>query len=234
MKAFCEAVAITLFLVLASIPIADAQQTLPPVTVTANACGYGVTCVYPGGGVGDLIPTPAYVPPLVGGIPTKEVGRLVATCKSLREYAQRNGCNTSDPPSAPLYPSPTRGNWVSNGCGDGSLKVEILRRIATLAVPGFAGDLTNPLPGVSFASPCASHDSCYYHNAKGACDDAFASRVTASCQAPAPGSGTCAKLAWAYTEAVKLGGGGAYNADQLAATCARISADLRRGNCVVS
>lgn len=237
MRKFCEAVGMALLLVLVSVPIADAQQTLPPVNVTANACGYGITCIYPGGGLGDfLIPIAGYKPPMVPGVPKDAPIPLLATCKSLRDYANTFGCNTNDPPPAPLYPSPTRGNWVSNGCGDGSAGMDDARSAAQL-VPGFTGDFTTPFKGVSFATSCSKHDSCYYHGNKIACDNALFSNLAHDCTTQASGVtyGACIALAAAYRLAVSgKHGQDAYNSDQFDWQCAKISSDLRRGNCVAS
>ncbi len=214
--------------------IANGQTTLPGVNVVANPCSLPATCVYASGFDTFLIPPPPAFPPYVASI-DPSVESLVATCKSLRDQARRLGCNLDDTPPAPGFPSPTQGAWVSNGCGDGSITTNILIGLLGSEIDGYTGDPTNPLPGVSFKSPCAGHDQCYHmSSSKTVCDNVFAHALDNACHEHASDTvfAQCLAFAGAYATAVKQHGQDPYNDDQRIMKCAKINSDLDHGNCV--
>lgn len=230
MKSFSGVAASAFSLALSAAPIALGQQTLPRINVTANPCSYGVTCIYPGGMDAFLVPMQPILPPQADSIPV-EGDQLVATCKSMRDRARQMSCDVNNPPPAPGFPSPTQHQWYSNGCGDGSWKSEIGRYIAGYDVPGYTGDLTNPLPGVSFASACAYHDQCYYLFAKFSCDNVFGRKLNDICNTAGPRAVSCFTLRERYVKAVENYGQHAYDSDHLDMECAKISKTLSDGDC---
>lgn len=232
MKSFVTATIAAFLLAISSMSIADPPpQDLPGFTVTANPCSYGVTCIF-GPGMGTfLMEIPAYLPPAYDSIPMED-NSLIATCKSMRDRARQMGCDVNNPPSAPRFPSPTQGQWYSNGCGDGSWKSEIGRYIAGYDVPGYTGDLTNPLPGVSFASACAYHDQCYYLFAKFPCDNGFGRKLNEICNTAGPCTVSCFTLRDRYVKAVENYGQHAYDSDHQDMECAKISKTLSDGDCM--
>jgi hypothetical protein len=231
MKSFSVVAFATFLLALSALPVANAQTTLPPVNVTANYCDYAANCTFASGFSAFMVPIGPAFPPNVDSIGLDDEP-LVATCKSLRDRANQLSCNTNNPPPAPFFPSPTQGAWASNGCGDGSWKSEIGRYIVGYDVPGYTGDLTNPLPGVSFAPACSYHDQCYYLWAKGTCDDGFAKRLFDICNVTGPRAPACFTLRDRYVKAVENFGQGAYDTDHRNMECAKISKKLRDGDCV--
>lgn len=228
MKSFFAAAAVSFLLSLSSAASADDPITLPTIPVVGNPCGYAFTCVYGRGMSAFLVPIPAPPSPL---IPIASVSpedySLIATCQSLRDRARQTGCNTNDPPPAPYFPSPTRGQWVSNGCGSGSWSQKFGQFIGYIGVDGFTGDLDEPLAGFSFASACAGHDSCYYTGYKSGCDLRFGAALADVC-------GTikaCLDIAADYQSAVLLAGQSAYDNDHRDMECAKIAKTLRDGDC---
>lgn len=231
MKSFSVVALATFLLALSALPVANAQTTLPPVNVTANYCDYATSCTFASGFSAFLVPMGPAFPPNVTSIGLDD-DPLVATCKSLRDRANQLGCNTNNPPPAPFFPSPTQGAWVSNGCGDGSWKSEIGRYIVGYDVPGYTGNLTNPLPGVSFAPACTDHDQCYYLWAKRDCDNKFADKLMNICNAAGPRAPACFTLRGRYVKAVEDFGQHAYDSDHRDMECAKISGKLGNGDCV--
>lgn len=226
MKPFSVTAFAAFLLALSAMPIANAQTTLPPVNVTANYCDYAANCTFASGFSPFLVPmSPAYPPDVISiGIDDEP---LVATCKSLELGARLSNCNVNDPPAAPFFPSPTRGEWVSNGCGSGSWNQKIGQFIGYITVDGFTGNLDEPLSGFSFASACAVHDSCYYSGFKSGCDLRFGGALADVC-GPIK---ACLDIAAKYQEAVLLAGRDAYDADHRDMECSKIAKKLRNGDC---
>lgn len=208
-------------------PVAKAQVTLPPVQVIGNPCAYVSACIFPGGMNSFLVPVQPVMPPIYASIPLGDDGNpLIATCSSMREKAPI-GCDVDDPPSAPGIPSPTRGQWQSNGCGAGGWFEKIGSHIVFSGTAGYTGNLDEPLVGFSFTSACAHHDQCYYVGFKSLCDLRFAGALADECQAIR----TCGDIAAKYEEAVLLVGQDAYDNDHRDQECAKISRALREGDC---
>ncbi len=221
MKSFTAVAAVCALLVLAGVSVGRAQNTLPSINVTANPCQYPVTCIYgPGMSMGLFPAAPQFIPPLADRIPA-DYGSLIATCKSLRDRASQMGCDTNNPPPVPGISSPTQGAWVSNGCGDGSWKSKIGKFIVGVA------NLDEPLPGFSFRPACVDHDKCYHVGFKSFCDLKFGGKLAEICVT----SNACGEIAAKYEDAVHHFGQSAYNSDQWDMECAKISKDLRDGNC---
>lgn len=236
MNAFRAFSAAFVLAALSAIVTVDAQTTLPPVNVEANYCDYAVNCTFSSGMDAFLVPIGPAFPPNADSI-SPDDNPLIATCNSLRNRAAQIGCDTSNPPPAPGFPSPTQGSWAPNGCGDGSITTRILMDILGSQIDGYTGDHTNPLPGVSFKEPCDAHDRCYHMSAsKSICDHAFAHSLDHSCHDQATDSlfAQCMLFAGAYATAVDEHGQSAYGADQWAMECAKISSELNSGNCVSS
>lgn len=219
MRPFIVVAAVTILLSLSSMPIASGQTTLPPVKVTANPCDYGISCTFASGGSAFLVPMSHAFPPANDSIGRQE--DLVATCKSLRDRARKIGCNVNNPPPAPSFPSPTQGSWQANGCGDGSWKSQIGQFILGV------GNLDEPMPGFSFRPACDFHDQCYHIGFKSFCDLKFGNKLADICAT----SKTCGDIAAKYEDAVHHFGQSAYDNDQKVMECAKISKDLRDGNC---
>lgn len=221
MKSFSAVAAAACLFVLLAVSGADAQTTLPPVNVTANPCDYGITCVY-ASGFGDFLEPIRALPPAVDRIPVDDGPSYVATCTSLRDRARQIGCDVNNPPPVPHFPSPTQGQWVSNGCGDGSWKSKIGQFILGV------GNLDEPLPGFPFRPACEFHDQCYHTGFKSYCDLKFGNQLAEICVT----SRACGDIAAKYEDAVHHFGQSAFDSDQQAMECAKISKDLRDGDCV--
>lgn len=241
MKSFSIAAAAAFLLALSSAAIAGLPPTtLPPVNVTGDPCSYGFTCIYPSGFSNFLAPIINF-PPDVARIGPEDFS-LISTCNSmngrakqiLTDRAKQIHCNVDNPPPAPHFPSPTQGQWASNGCGTGTwLSDTIYPRIAGLGIPGYTGNLTHPLPHVSFEDACAYHDSCYYTGSyKSLCDIGFLNQMTDACSSAGSYASSCRALRNEYYEAVNLGGGDAYDDDHRVMECAKISNALKNDDCV--
>lgn len=199
----------------------DAQTTLPPVNVEANYCDYAVNCTFSSGMDAFLVPIGPAFPPNADSI-SPDDNPLIATCNSLRNRAAQIGCDTSNPPPAPGFPSPTRGSWAPNGCGDDSWLSNVARQIH---------DLDNPLPGVSFRKACDDHDRCYHLWEKKGCDGQLARDLSEVCS-KASDAVACLNVATLYTDAVVVKGQAAWESDHLNMECAKISQKLRDGDCM--
>lgn len=222
MKSFTAVAAVCALLVLAGVSVVRAQNTLPPVNVTANPCDYGISCKFDMGMSSFLVPMTPAIPPAVDSI-SPDGYELIATCASMRlSSAFIRDCDVNSPPPVPGFPSPTLGTWFPNGCGDGTWKSEIGRHVLGIA------DLDMPLPGISFQPACNHHDSCYHTGFKKFCDMRFAGELANICGSSTP----CIDKAFLYSEAVDHFGQGAYDKDQRNMECAKIADALKNGECI--
>lgn len=232
MKSFFAAAIVAFLLAISSMSIADPPpQDLPGFKVTGNPCLYGTTCIFGPGMDMFLMEIPAYLPPEYDSIPVED-NSLVATCKSMRDRARQMACDVNNPPPVPSYPSPTQGEWASNGCGDGSWESALGSAILLAGIPLYTGDLTHPLPGVSFEAPCATHDRCYHTGFKSTCDTRLRTDIRNVCDgASSITRGQCYILTDLYKSAVDNRGQNAYDTDHRNMECAKISKALRNGEC---
>lgn len=225
MRSFTAVAAVAFSLALSATSIAaQPPKTLPTINVP-GVCQYGDNCVFMSGNSLFLTPIVNF-PPDVASIGADEP--LTATCQSLRDRALVIFCDTNNPPPAPYFPSPTHGQWQSNGCGAGRWYEQIAAHVVLDGIDGYTGDLDEPLVGISFASACAHHDNCYYSGVKSLCDLRLGGELADECLMIA----ACGDIAAKFQEAVLLFGQAAYNSDHHDMECAKVSKDLRDGQCV--
>ena len=223
-------ICLTLIVACLSISAARGTTDLPPVVVTGTFVGGGTVICRGESCAGVLralsgfdILTPEDGPLVEVDLPPVPKPQFCAHLKA----AKPPNCGTS-PPSAPGY-DPA---WVANGCGDGSLKVQIVSEIAKYTIPNYTGSLDHPLPSVSFFGACTAHDACYgAAQSKPVCDGMFNIHMQGACGL-APGyASQCDSLRSAYRTAVQTFGQSPYNAAQLARSCAAWHHDMETNQC---
>lgn len=236
------AIAVGVMLVFGSGKATAEVYPLPPVKVIADRVTDGSTIVCRStlceGVVIQMAPPPLeYVDVFLSEGPD-EVESVIDKeefCAALKAKAPAN-CSVDNPPSVPGFDP----NWSDNGCGDGSIQAAIGSALLDYVVPQYTGQLTTPLPGVSFADACRSHDACYSSfglwggtQSKGICDVGFDIKMGHVCQGvtSAITRNQCYSVKSAYLFGVQEGGGKAFTNAQAALACAAWAHDMEENEC---
>ncbi len=203
-----------------------AQTTTPIVTVTARG-GWQIVCRGPACiGIIDYAPR-IEPPPNEASIGESQVDLSQEQfCAELRQAKPPGQCGMSNPPV------PGDPNWVSNGCGDGSLLARAGAVVAGAGLSGYSGDLNSPFVGVSFFGACRSHDACYgSRSTQGFCDQTFETALQGSCAGAGDNFASCGTLTTRYRTAVSEFGGDAYQNAGMELDCAAWAEDMRENGC---
>lgn len=216
---------------------AFAQETLPPVEVTAHAIGGDVTL-------------PLYVLPRVSAYSPTHMSMTSAegqsidltkaqVCKMLKDSKPKN-CSTSIYPPAPNVKSSSGADWAGNGCGAGStdpLTNALISAFYGLLSADYSGNLNAPIksrPDIDFTATCNKHDGCYTSSRpKASCDFQFGRDLNAQCGkvGDTAGMADCSTAIGKYEHAVDDDGEESYEEDQQQYQCASWGDSMKKDGC---